>query len=1248
MASRSAPSHGAKISSVNGSCTSALPISFGVTQGAVDADPSFSGEASCDGSQVNGDLWYRYTPSADGPIGVYFAGEPDFNFLNVSIHGGCPGTSQNEISCNHNQLIFNGKAGEEVLIRVAGEAGYGFGLALGPPARVSGRILEQGSSTPAFPASVRLASPENFSILDTAVDENGEFSVSLAKPGTYFARAGGPAYHPALFDDIDCPVGEACDVSRGTPIPVVAGSSIDGIDIGLELKGRISGTVLDAHSGEPVAFTAVNIDFLDFNGGVTTSTNASGHYSEGSLPPENYVVSVTHPEYQGQLFDNVPCDLSSCNKRDGTPIEVSLNSHREGVDFSLDQLSRISGRVTRSTTGQGLPFIEIIARGIDGGPRKMAITDSQGEYTIGGLPPGAYRVYTDFRGLNDYFEELYQDVPCPNLDCDFETATPVVLGPQEAVTGIDFDLDPGAQIAGFVGEGDAGSPVRFTTVGLYDTFGQLLRTTRTNSSGLFRFRGRRAGTYLLAVTSRVHFFQVFGGDQCASAEDCDIRSGTPITITDTSTVEGIDINLDRLGVIEGAVLDQRSGQPVVDGVVSAFDTEGNRVFAIRLNEVGRYRISGLEPGKYTVVAESPLHRIDAYPGVPFPPCTLICDPTVGARISVDRNQVVSGIDFELRSLASISGKVQSTSGHPASIRLRLLQPDGFTRLEESDAAGNYQFSGLQPGTYFLSTLGEPDGYFDEAFGGLPCDSDCDPSTGTAIPVGSGQRVEGIDFSLDREGAISGVVRDSLGMEPLEATLVLHDLQGDVVRIVQTFSGGSYALPRLAPGTYFLTASKPGFGTQRYPLLPCPSGRCATDLGEAIQVGMNIEAVDIDFSLEFRQGVMGTVIEDATQVPLPGIRIQAYDAAGLVTTVRTSPSGRYHLALEQGTYFLKAQIPAGSFSSLRDQIYDGIKCLPNDTCDPSSGDPISILDDQVVQDIDFALTGQFCTPSGVHLCLNQDRFRVGLTFRDLQGNLRHPMAQPLTEDTGVFTFFDEDNIEVVVKVLDACVDPFQHFWVFAAGLTNLEVTMEVTDFLTGEFNTYDNEAGTPFELISDTSAFATCPGSRGTLDDLPLSIDPRKESVATLLSQIEASVADFEPTLATATEAEKQAALDNGPADCTPSDTVLCLQQGRFRVEALWADGSSDGSGQALPLSPDTGYFWFFESTNVEVIVKVLDACSADDFNSFWVFAAGLTDVEVQLKVTDTVSGVEKMYSNPLGRSFIPVQDTSAFLTCPSP
>ncbi|PYQ62998.1 MAG: hypothetical protein DMF53_11555 [Acidobacteria bacterium] len=81
-------------------------------------------------------------------------------------------------------------------------------------------------------------------------------------------------------------------------------------------------------------------------------------------------------------------------------------------------------------------------------------------------------------------------------------------------------------------------------------------------------------------------------------------------------------------------------------------------------------------------------------------------------------------------------------------------------------------------------------------------------------------------------------------------------------------------------------------------------------------------------------------------------------------------------------------------------------------------------------------------------------------------------------------------------------------------------------------------------------------------------------------------------------------------------------------EAAFDTGSQQGQAQAVKLTDETGYLWFFSATNVELVVKVLDACS---FNQrFWVFAGGLTNVRVTLTVTDMAKGDRENLQQPAG------------------
>jgi len=110
-------------------------------------------------------------------------------------------------------------------------------------------------------------------------------------------------------------------------------------------------------------------------------------------------------------------------------------------------------------------------------------------------------------------------------------------------------------------------------------------------------------------------------------------------------------------------------------------------------------------------------------------------------------------------------------------------------------------------------------------------------------------------------------------------------------------------------------------------------------------------------------------------------------------------------------------------------------------------------------------------------------------------------------------------------------------------------------------------------------------------------------------------------------------------ECVPSATALCLN-GRFRVEATYTTASASGAANGVRLTDETGYLWFFNASNVEAVVKVLNGCGIN--NAYWVFAGGLTDVNTVVKVTDVRTGQVKTYTNPQGTPFQPIQDVNAF------
>jgi hypothetical protein len=283
----------------------------------------------------------------------------------------------------------------------------------------------------------------------------------------------------------------------------------------------------------------------------------------------------------------------------------------------------------------------------------------------------------------------------------------------------------------------------------------------------------------------------------------------------------------------------------------------------------------------------------------------------------------------------------------------------------------------------------------------------------------------------------------------------------------------------------------------------------------------------------------------------------------------------------------------------------------------------------------------CVASAANLCLTGGRFRVKVDWSvPSQGQSGTGTAVALTGDTGYFWFFSANNIELVVKVVDG--RPLNNrFWVFYGALSDVQYTILVEDTVTGTVKTYTNPSG-HLASVADTDAF---PGSIASpAGSVESSSEPRV-SAEDLRGAIARASASFETLRSQSGRSSAQAEsvrVSQAPAaPCVPDGQTLCLNGGRFQVRVAWqvpTQGTS-GVGTGVALTGDTGYFWFFSSNNVELVIKVLDGRALN--NKYWVFYGALSDVQYTISVTDSQTGTVKTYTNQQG-SLASVADTSAF------
>jgi hypothetical protein len=156
----------------------------------------------------------------------------------------------------------------------------------------------------------------------------------------------------------------------------------------------------------------------------------------------------------------------------------------------------------------------------------------------------------------------------------------------------------------------------------------------------------------------------------------------------------------------------------------------------------------------------------------------------------------------------------------------------------------------------------------------------------------------------------------------------------------------------------------------------------------------------------------------------------------------------------------------------------LSLLDTDALSPGAGDPkqyapgVGLIVDEVLEVVEIEPAD--CVPDATTHCLQDGRFRVTVDWEDFSGGEGEAHAILASNESGEFWFFGPGNTELLVKVIDACAEATPRYWVFAAGLTNVGVTLTVEDTAAELEHEYENEVGTSFAPILDTTTFATCP------------------------------------------------------------------------------------------------------------------------------------------------------------------------------
>ncbi|MEP6915463.1 MAG: carboxypeptidase-like regulatory domain-containing protein [Acidobacteriota bacterium] len=458
-------------------------------------------------------------------------------------------------------------------------------------------------------------------------DEQGRYRIAGLAAGAYTISATRTGFVDGTF-------GQRRALTPGTPVELLDGQQLGGIDLKLSRGGVVTGRVLD-EDGEPLARAMVTVLRQQYvrgerqlmPGGADQSDDR-GQFRIFGLPPGDYFVSASaggldqiRPFIGPQGRVDQPAESSGyaatyypgvITTAEATRVRLAASQELTGLDFQLQivPLATVKGVVAGGTGMVELrPDAGGIGRGGGPGGGMRGGIRQDGSFSIPNVTPGKYTIIarTD-GGPNGGARTAMQ----PLVVTGEEVNVALVPAPGVVLSGT-MTLEASGQTAPRT---FTGFRVNASPIGSAASTPRMGRPTETDA-GQFTLTDVMAGQYVLRASAPTGWMMkaVYVDGQDVTDQPIEVKG---------DAISGINVIFtDKIAAMIGTVRDAR-GAGAAGITVIAFPTDeklwlpqSRHILTARTNPSGGYTLASMPPGDYLVVAVD-----DVEPGEWFDPAFL--------------------------------------------------------------------------------------------------------------------------------------------------------------------------------------------------------------------------------------------------------------------------------------------------------------------------------------------------------------------------------------------------------------------------------------------------------------------------------------------------------------------------------------------------------------------------------------------------------------------------------------------------